>query len=90
MHLHPGTVDLSLLPPKGEELVGAGGRMPPQDATAAFGGETLDAACEVVLEEVADRLENPRRYRGHGDTPADTELAGLRERLTAWPHRTCS
>lgn len=64
--LHPETVDLSLLPPKGEKLVGVGGRMAPQDATAAFGQETLEASAEVVLREVQHRLEHPAQYRGHG------------------------
>ncbi len=44
MALHPETVDLSLLPPKGEPLIGVGGRMAPQDATAEFGAEILQAA----------------------------------------------
>ena len=34
--LHPQTVDLSLLPAEGDRLIGAGGKMAPQDATAAF------------------------------------------------------
>jgi creatinine amidohydrolase len=64
--LHPQTVDLSLLPPKGEKLIGAGGKMAPQDATAAFGEETLRAAAETAVREVAHRLANPGLYRGHG------------------------
>ena len=67
MHLHPETVDISLLPPKGGKLVGAGGRMAPQDATPAFGAETLNASAEVLVKEVAHRLENMNRYRGHGN-----------------------
>jgi creatinine amidohydrolase len=66
--VHPDTVDLSLLPPKGEPLVGAGGRMAPQDATAEFGQETFEAAAEVAVREVKDRLEHPHRYRGHGSS----------------------
>ncbi|MFC1671810.1 creatininase family protein [Planctomycetota bacterium] len=66
MHLHPETVDLSLLPPKGEKLIGAGGTMEPQDSTAEFGEETLEAAAELIVNEVKDRLENPDRYRRHG------------------------
>ncbi|MDD4890421.1 MAG: creatininase family protein [Phycisphaerae bacterium] len=66
MHLHPQTVDLSLLPPKGEKLIGVGGRIPPQDATAAFGRETIEAAAEVLVKEVRHRLEHKEMYRGHG------------------------
>lgn len=64
--LRPETVDLSRLPPKGEKIIGAGGRMPPQDATADFGAETLEAAAEVAVREVRHRLENPGRYFRHG------------------------
>ena len=66
MHLHPQTVDLSLLPPKGEKLVGVGGRIPPQDATAEFGRETLEAAAKTLVEETRHRLANIGMYRGHG------------------------
>ena len=73
MALHPQTVDLSLLPPKGEPLIGVGGRMAPQDATAEFGQETLEAAAEIAIREVQHRLEHKGMYRGHGN--------GLREGL---------
>lgn len=66
MHLHPGTVDISLLPPKGEKLVGAGGRMAPQDANAEFGRETLEAAADAAIKEVHHRLAHPGMYGGHG------------------------
>ena len=66
--VHPETVDLGVLPPKGEKLVGAGGRMAPQDATADFGRETLEAAAEVAVKEVRHRLEHPELYRGHGNS----------------------
>jgi creatinine amidohydrolase len=68
MALHPQTVDLGLLPPKGETLIGVGGRMLPQDATADFGRQTLEAAAEVVLCEVGHRLEHKEMYRGHGNS----------------------
>jgi creatinine amidohydrolase len=73
MALHPSTVDLSLLPPKGAKLIGAGGFIPPQDSTAEFGAKTLSAAAEVAIQEVKHRLEHTNMYRGHG--------ACLRERL---------
>jgi len=66
MALHPQTVDLSLLPPKGEKLIGVGGRMDPQDATPQFGGEILDAAAEIALREVRHRLDHPGSYKSHG------------------------
>ena len=65
--IRPESVDLSLLPPKGEKLVGAGGRLAPQDATADFGRETLEAAADVAVREVAHRLAHPDLYRGHGN-----------------------
>jgi len=63
---HPETVDLSLLPAKGAPIVGVGGKMPPQDATAEFGRETLRAAAEVLVKEAHHRLENPDIYFRHG------------------------
>lgn len=68
LHLHPETVDLSELPPKGEHLVGVGGRMAPQDATAEFGRETFDRSVEYILKEVSHRLDNRELYHGHGDS----------------------
>lgn len=68
MHLHPETVDLSLLPPKGEHLVGVGGKMAPQDANAAFGRETIEASAEYIMKEVDHRLHNRDKYAGHGDS----------------------
>ncbi|MHC4712651.1 MAG: creatininase family protein [Planctomycetota bacterium] len=64
--LHPRTVDLSLLPKKGEKLIGAGGRMAPQDATADFGRETMEAAVEIAVNEALHRLSHGELYRGHG------------------------
>ena len=66
MALHPETVDLGKVPPKGEKLIGAGGRMHPADSTAEFGRETLEAAVEITLKEVAHRLEHKEMYYGHG------------------------
>jgi creatinine amidohydrolase len=68
MWLHPETVDLSLLPPKGEKLIGVGGRMAPQDAHAEFGRKTLEESAEIVVKEVRHRLANRSLYRGHGES----------------------
>jgi len=65
--LHPERVDLGLLPPKGQPLVGVMGE-PPQDATAEFGRETLEASAEAIVHEVRDRLERRHLYRGHGNS----------------------
>jgi len=65
--LHPERVDLGLLPPKGEPLVGVMGE-PPQDATAEFGRQILEAAVDVLVREVRDRLDHRQRYRGHGNS----------------------
>lgn len=65
--LHPERVDLGLLPPKGRPLVGVMGE-PPQDATAEFGRETLEASAEAIVHEVRDRLERRHLYRGHGNS----------------------
>jgi creatinine amidohydrolase len=67
MALYPETVDLSVLPPKGEKLVGVGGKMAPQDASAEFGRETFEAAAQVAVQEVAHRLTHKSMYRGHGN-----------------------
>lgn len=66
MASHPETVDLSVLPPKGQPLVGAGGKMPPQDANAEFGRETFDASAEILVKEVRHRLDHPGEYFRHG------------------------
>ena len=66
LHLCPATVDLSLLPPKGEKLVGTGGHRPPQDATADFGRKTMEAAADIAVREVAHRLAHPELYRRNG------------------------
>lgn len=73
MSLHPQTVNLGELPPKGEPLVGVGGWMPPQDATADFGRETFEVAADIAVREVQHRLVHRHLYRGHGN--------GLREGL---------
>lgn len=64
--LHPQTVDLGELPPKGSRLVGVGGAMAPQDATADYGERILDEAAEAIVREVRHRLEHPETYKAHG------------------------
>ena len=66
--LHPETVDMKALPEKGEKLIGAGGSMEPQDSTAEFGRETLEAAAAIAICEVRHRLEHKEMYRGHGNS----------------------
>lgn len=78
--LHPETVDLALLPPKGVPLVGVLGRMAPQDATAEYGRETLEAAAQTVVKEVRHRLAHKSEYLSHGCSLREglwrTETAG--------------
>nr|MDD6336705.1 creatininase family protein [bacterium] len=66
MSLHPQTVDLSLLPEKGVKLVGAGGKMAPQDATAEFGRQIFEDAAKVIIREAEHRLNNRDTYFRHG------------------------
>lgn len=73
MALHPETVDLGLLPPKGEKLVGVMGRTYPQDATPEYGNEIIEKAVEIAVKETHHRLNFPEFYRGHG--------TALREKL---------
>jgi len=80
LHLHPNTVDLGELPPKGDPLVGVGGRMAPQDATAEFGRETLEASAELVLKEVRHRLEHPEVYHAHGMSLAEGQWRSENQR----------
>ena len=68
LHLHPDRVDLSTLPPKGSKLIGVGGKMQPQEATAEFGKETLDASADAIVREVDHRLAHRELYQGHGDS----------------------
>ncbi|TVY08205.1 creatininase family protein [Paenibacillus cremeus] len=66
MALYPETVDLTLLPNKGEPLIGVGGPMAPQDSSAEFGKETIEATARIAVEEVKHRVENRNDYLGHG------------------------
>jgi len=64
--LHPEKVDVGLLPPKGENIVGTMYQMPPQDSTAEFGEEILEAAAEIAVREVTHRLAHKNVYRRSG------------------------
>jgi len=67
--LYPETVDLSVLPAKGQPMVGVhagGNRMQPQDANAALGRETLDASADAIVPEVLHRLAHKDVYLRHG------------------------
>ena len=66
MALHPETVDLDVLPPKGEPLTGVNGKFQPQDANAEYGQETIEKAAEIAVKEVRHRLDFPNLYKGHG------------------------
>ena len=68
LHLHPDRVDLSVLPEKGNKLVGVGGKMEPQDATSEFGLETLEASADVIIREVQHRMNHRELYHGHGNS----------------------
>jgi creatinine amidohydrolase/Fe(II)-dependent formamide hydrolase-like protein len=69
--LHPDAVDLSRLPPRGEKLVGVGGRLSPYDATAELGRRTIEESAEHIVAEVKHRLQNPGVYRAHGMSLAE-------------------
>jgi creatinine amidohydrolase len=64
--LHPETVDLDRLPPKGQPVTGVEGRLPPHEASAELGRRTLEQSAEQILKEVRHRLDNPKLYRQHG------------------------
>jgi creatinine amidohydrolase len=64
--LHPETVDLGRLPPKGQPVTGVEGRLPPHEASAELGRRTLEQSAEQILKEVRHRLDNPKLYRQHG------------------------
>ena len=66
MAIDPALVDLSTLKPKGEKLVGAYGKMEPQDANAEFGKKIFDEAAEIIVKETMHRLNNKQLYDSHG------------------------
>ena len=69
MALHPQTVDLSVLPAdKTAKLLGAGGAIPPQDSSAAFGWETMNKATDAMIAEVRHRLDYRSVYQRAGES----------------------
>jgi creatinine amidohydrolase len=66
MAINPGMVDLSLLKPKGENLVGVNGAMKPHDATAEFGKKIFEEAAAIIVKETMHRLNNKSIYSQHG------------------------
>lgn len=68
LHTNPELVDLKCLPEKGKPLVGVNGDMAPQEATAAFGRETLEQAVTIMVSEVRHRLAHMQVYRPAGES----------------------
>ncbi len=64
MALHPNTVDLTTLPAKGEPLIGSGGHIPPQQATALQGMTNIEAVSDLIVKESTHRLLYPDWYSG--------------------------
>jgi creatinine amidohydrolase len=62
----PQAVDLAALGPKGAPVPGIEGEIPAQEATASFGSQTLEAAADAAVREVAHRLANKNLYFAHG------------------------
>lgn len=68
MALYPDRVDLSLLPPKGGDLLGImlhDGHLP-QDSDADFGYKIFEEAADQAIKEVMHRLKNPELYKDDG------------------------
>jgi len=63
---HPERVDLSTLPPRGEEVLGVFGPMPPHDASAELGEKVFQEVTEGIVKEAHKRLENPALYKKQG------------------------
>lgn len=66
LSLYPDRVDLSLLPPRGEPLLGIvpnQGHLP-QDADADFGYRILEEMADIAVAEARHRLEHPEQYVG--------------------------
>ncbi len=66
MALHPQTVDLNHLPPRGIKPIGVSGKMDPLDSSAEFGQEIIEKAAEIAVREAHHRLEHPEFYRRNG------------------------
>lgn len=63
---HPDLVDLSLLPEKGEKLIGCGGRLAPQDADGELGETIYEQAAQAIVRQTMLRLNDPAAYKRHG------------------------
>jgi creatinine amidohydrolase len=68
MAIDPALVDLSVLKPKDEKLVGVMGKMKPHDASAEFGEKIFKEAAEIIVKETLHRLRNKEIYKQHGRT----------------------
>jgi creatinine amidohydrolase len=64
--LHPETVDMTLLRPKGQKNIGAHGKMHPAEASAKFGNEIIDKAVDIAVKEAQSRLKNRELYIRNG------------------------
>ena len=66
-YTHPETVDMNALPSdENDNIVGLGYSTPPQQATPEFGKEIFEAAAELAVKEVQNRLAHPENYLAHG------------------------
>lgn len=66
MAVKPETVDLSVLPPRGEPQVGILSDADPRDSAPDAAREAMEAAVDIAIEEVKHRLENRNLYLAHG------------------------
>jgi len=74
MALHPQTVDLGALPPRGEKYVGIHcNAVDAHDSNPQLGRESLEYAAEKAVLEVRRRLENRDRYNRHGESLTEGE-----------------
>ena len=65
---HGNLVDLSVLPEKGAPLVGCGGALAPQDATAELGHTIYEESAHAIIQETMHRLHHIDLYKRHGES----------------------